>query len=106
MAIVAGLFAGLFGRLLGKRKGTLAAILAIAFYTVFVGAAPPFVRAALISGLSVFAAQVGRRGNGLNTLMIVAATMVFFEPNILWDIGLQLSFFCHTWISPVCRTTG
>lgn len=92
MAIVAGLFAGVFGRLLGKRRGALAAILSITLYTVFVGAAPPVVRAAIMSGLSVFAAQVGRRGNGLNTLAIVAAVMVFFEPNILWDIGFQLSF--------------
>jgi hypothetical protein len=37
MAIVAGLFAGLFGRLLGRRKGAVAAVIAIALYTVLVG---------------------------------------------------------------------
>ncbi len=92
MTIVAGLFAALFGRLLGRRKGALASLIAITLYTLLVGAGPPVVRAAIMAGLSVFAAQVGRRGNGLNTLAIVAALMVFFDPNSLWDVGFQLSF--------------
>ena len=92
MAILAGLFALLFGRLLGRRKGALASIAAITLYTLLVGAGPSVVRAAIMVGLSVFAAQVGRRGKGLNTLAIVAALMAFFDPNILWDVGFQLSF--------------
>jgi competence protein ComEC len=92
MAIVAGLFAGLFGRLLGRRKGALASLIAIGLYTLLVGASASVVRAALMSGLSVFAAQVGRRQDGLNTLAFVAALMALFNPQILWDVGFQLSF--------------
>lgn len=92
ISIVAGVFAVMFGRLLGKRRGALAALVAIALYTLVVGAGPTVMRAALMAGLAVFAAQVGRRGNGLNTLAMVAALMALANPNILWDVGFQLSF--------------
>ncbi len=92
VAIVSGMFAALFGRLLGRRRGALAAMISIALYTLLVGASASVVRAAIMAGLAVFAAQIGRRGNGLNTLAIVAALMALFDPNILWDVGFQLSF--------------
>ena len=92
MAIVAGLFAALFGRLLGKRRGAIASIISITLYTLLVGAGPSVMRAAIMAGLAVFAAQVGRRQSGLNTLAITAAVMAFFDPNILWDVSFQLSF--------------
>ena len=92
ITIVAGLFAVLFGALLGKRLGALAAVLAIAVYTLLVGAEAAVVRAALMGGLSLFAAQVGRRQDGLNTLAFVAALMALINPMVLWDVGFQLSF--------------
>ncbi len=92
ISIIAGIFAVMFGKMLGKRRGALAALIAIALYTLLVGAEPPVMRAALMAGLAVFAAQVGRRGNGLNTLAIVAALMALGDPNILWNVGFQLSF--------------
>jgi competence protein ComEC len=91
MAIVAGLFASLFGRLPGRRTGLIAAVLAIAVYTVLVGAAAAVVRAAIMSGLALFARQVGRRQDGLNALAFTAALMAMFNPNVLGDVGFQLS---------------
>jgi competence protein ComEC len=91
MTIIAGLFAGSFGRLLGPRKGALAAVLGIGLYTVLVGANAAVVRAAIMGGLSIFARQVGRRQHGLNTLAFTAAVMALFNPQVLWDIGFQLS---------------
>ena len=41
---------------------------AIALYTLLVGATASVVRAAIMAGLSLFAAPVGRRPDGLNTL--------------------------------------
>jgi competence protein ComEC len=43
--------------------------------------------------LSLFAVQVGRRQQGLNTLAFVAALMAVINPLVLWDVGFQLSFF-------------
>lgn len=92
MAIVAGLFAVLASRWLGRRRGALAALLAIVLYTLLVGAGASVVRAAIMSGLSLLAAQIGRRGNGLNTLAITAGLMALVDPDVLWDVSFQLSF--------------
>ncbi len=96
ISILSGLIAGLAGRLCAagaKRwRGALAAGLAIGAYTLLVGAAPAVVRAALMGGLSLFARQVGRRQQGLNSLALVAALMAVFNPNLPWDVGFQLSF--------------
>jgi competence protein ComEC len=92
IAILAGLFVWLFRRLLGERKGAIAAVIGITVYTVLVGATASVVRAALMGGLAIFARQVGRRQNGLNTLAFTGAVMAAINPNTLWDIGFQLSF--------------
>ncbi len=92
MTIVAGLFAVVFGRLFGRRWGAVAAVLGITLYTLLVGATASVVRAAIMAGLSLFAAQVGRRQDGLNTLAFVAALMALFNPAVLWDVSFQLTF--------------
>ena len=92
IAIIAGLFVALFSRLMGRRKGAVAAIIGIIIYTVLVGASASVVRAAIMGGLAIFARQVGRRQNGLNTLSFTAAVMAVVNPHTLWDVGFQLSF--------------
>jgi competence protein ComEC len=93
IAIIAGLFILIFSRLLGPRRGAIAAVIGILFYTVLVGATPAVVRAAIMGVLALFAVQVGRRQMGLNTLAFVAAIMALWNPLLLWDAGFQLSFF-------------
>ena len=51
MAILAGLFAGLFGKLFSRWWALLSALLALALYTLLVGAGPARVRAAITSGM-------------------------------------------------------
>ena len=92
ITIIAALFVALFSRLLGPRRGALAAVVGIALYTFLVGAEAAVVRAALMGGLALFARQVGRRQDGLNTLTFVAALMAVGNPSVLWDVGFQLSF--------------
>ena len=91
-AIVAGLFASVFHRLLGRWRGMLAAFVGIAGYAILAGANAAVIRAAIMGGLSVFAAQMGRRQQGINSLLIVAGVMALSDPNVLWDVGFQLSF--------------
>ena len=93
IAIIAGIFVTLFSRVLGPRRGAITAILGIAFYTFLVGADAAVVRAAIMGTFSIFALQVGRRQQGLNTLALVAALMAVWNPLVLWDVGFQLSFF-------------
>ena len=93
ISILAGIFLLLFGRLLGPRRGSLLAVLGIAFYTFLAGANEAAVRAALMATLALFAAQIGSRAQGLNTLVFVAALMALWNPLVLWDAGFQISFF-------------
>ncbi len=93
ISIIAGIFVMLFSRFLGARRGAVVAILGIAFYTFLVGASAAVVRAAIMGTLSLFAMQVGRRQQGLNTLAFVAALMALWNPFMIWDVGFQLSFF-------------
>jgi competence protein ComEC len=92
ISILAWLFLSLFSRLLGRRKGAIAALGGILLYTVLVGATASVVRAAIMGGLAIFSRQLGRRQNGINTLSITAAAMAVSDPQILWDVGFQLSF--------------
>ena len=93
IAIIAGLFSTFFSRMLGQTRGSIVAILGIAFYTFLVGADAAVVRAAIMGGLSLVIRQVGRRNDGLNALMLSAFVMSIFNPHIPWDVGFQLSFF-------------
>jgi predicted membrane metal-binding protein len=80
-AIVAGLFVGFFGWLLGRWRGMMAAFWGrmpqgIALYAVLAGASAGVVRAAIMGGLGVFAAQVGWRQYGLNRLAFVLVLLL------------------------------
>lgn len=91
IAILAGLFTGITTRLFGRIWGSLAALLGIGGYTIMVGADAAVVRAAIMGALGVFGGMFGRRQNGLNSLGMAAFGMMLLDPNILWDVGFQLS---------------
>lgn len=92
MSLLSGLFLALFGRLLPRGWAALAAGLAIAFYTLLVGANPAVVRAAVMSSLALFGRLIGRRSAGLTPLAFSAAVMTAFNPWLPWDASFQLSF--------------
>ncbi len=92
IAIIAGLFGKLFTRWFGARRGTLAALLGIAVYTVLVGTGASVVRAALMAGLALAAQRLGRQGDALAGLGAAGILMTLANPYTLWDAGFQLSF--------------
>jgi competence protein ComEC len=91
MAVLAGLFSGIFTRILGRRWGVFTAVIGIVLYTILVGGSAAVVRAAIMGCLGVLGGMFGRRQNGLNSLGLAAFGMMLFNPNVLWDIGFQLS---------------
>lgn len=91
MTVLSGLFLGLFTLPLGRWRGLLVALLAIVFYTILVGAQAAVVRAAVMSSLALLGNSIGRRGSGMNALAFSAASMALAEPQVLWQIGFQLS---------------
>lgn len=92
ITIIAAVLVSGFSRVLGRRRGAIAAALGIATYTILVGADAAVVRAALFGWLTLLGRQIGRRQTGLNSLAFIAGLMALINPNVLWDIGFQLSF--------------
>ncbi len=91
VSIIAGLFAAVANRLFGARRGAVIAILAVAAYTLLVGAGASVVRAALMGSLALVAQRIGRRAVGLNTLAAAVIVMTLINPLSLRDVGFQLS---------------
>jgi len=92
LTVLAGLVISLFGRWLGMRRGAVAAGLAILLYTLLVGADAAVVRAAIMSGLVLLARYLGRQAHALASLSAAAVAMSLLNPQVLWDVGFQLSF--------------
>ncbi len=67
-------------------------LLLLAAYTVFTGATPAVVRAALMSGVLLASQAVGRRFDPISALAVSAALMSLVDPDLLLDVGFLLSF--------------
>lgn len=92
IALISGLIIRLTRRVLSPSKASAAAILAIASYTILVGAEPAVVRAAIMGSLAIPAHYFGRKVIPLHSLVVVAALMLAGNPLLLWNTGFQLSF--------------
>ncbi len=88
--IVIRVMSGLFRR--NKTIVTLNALSIIAVYSLFVGASPGILRAALMSGLLVIGSQLNRKTFVPTSLALAALLLSLHDPNVLLDIGFQLSF--------------
>jgi competence protein ComEC len=84
--------AGLFARVGIERKRAAAISLPIiGLYVLFVGLSPSIVRAAVMGSLAVFAVLVERESEAWTSLLLACVVMTMPNPNVLWDIGFQLS---------------
>ena len=92
ITIIAALLMSLFRRLLGASKGFIAAGVGIIAYTVLVGASAAVVRAAVMGSLTLIALRMGRQTFGLASLSAASIFMTALNPEVLWDVGFQLSF--------------
>lgn len=61
-------------------------------FTLLTGAAPATLRAAVMFSMIIGARAVVRQYNIWNILAASAFTLLCWEPNLLWDIGFQLSY--------------
>jgi competence protein ComEC len=64
----------------------------LAVYTVFTGASPSVVRAAMMGAVLLAAPLVGRRYDPVAAVAVTASAMALFDPDVLADAGFQLSF--------------
>ena len=91
VALISGIVIALAARLLGKRRAVWPALTAIACYALLVGGEVAVVRAAVMGGLFVTAAAIGRSSTAIVSLAAACLAMTLANPLALWDIGLQLS---------------
>lgn len=91
VAICARLVTAFLGGLLGRRA-VWPALALIGVYAVTGGATPAAVRAAAMGGLILVGAHVGRPAHVWTSLSVTAAAMTAWEPDLVWNVGFQLSF--------------
>ena len=94
MVIVSAMVLRVFSSALGERRSaaTICAVAVIGMYSLFVGASPGILRAALMSSLLVIGSQLRRRTFLPSSLAFATLLLSFFDPNVLLDLGFQLSF--------------
>lgn len=63
-----------------------------AIYTAITGGRPPVMRAAILVGTFVFATWMRRTSQPINTLSLAALILIFSNPDLLFSVGVQLSF--------------
>ncbi len=75
-----------------KKIAAIFAILAAAFYTIFVGASVPAVRALIMAGLIFTAIIFDRSPISLRLVSVAALLVLIFKPESLVSISFQMSF--------------
>jgi competence protein ComEC len=99
LLVLSGLKVAVFARmvqavlhpLLG-RHAAWPALCLIGLYALAGGATPAAVRAAVMGGLVILAASLGRPSHVWTSLAVTAAGMLGWRPDLAWDVGFQLSF--------------
>ncbi|OGL77309.1 hypothetical protein A3E97_04245, partial [Candidatus Uhrbacteria bacterium RIFCSPHIGHO2_12_FULL_47_12] len=78
---------------LGRKRGAIATAILLAVYVIMAGATAAVVRAAIFGGVLLIGSMIGRRASIVNTLLLTASVMLFYNPRwLLDDVGFQLSF--------------
>ena len=91
ISVLAGVLIGL-SRFIKRKIALISAVLVVAFYTLWFGADPPAVGAAIMGALTFAAVFLGRQRFSLYFLGVAAYLMLFISPAVLANIGFQLSF--------------
>jgi competence protein ComEC len=79
-------------KLVGKKNVPLLALVFLWVFTFVAGLAASIVRATLMITIMVIGKYFGRQGINMNTVCAVAVIMLIYDPNVLYDVGFQLSF--------------
>jgi len=99
LLVLSGLKVAIFARIVQgalrpilQRHATWPALCLIGLYALAGGATPAAIRAAVMGGLAITAASLGRPSHVWTSLALTAATMLAWRPELAWDVGFQLSF--------------
>lgn len=89
--IIVGISSLLSALKMSRKRAAYCSLPLIVLYVLFVGASPSVVRAAVMGSLAVLAVLVDRESEAWTSLLVACVAMALLDPNVLWDIGFQLS---------------
>jgi competence protein ComEC len=99
LLVLSGLKVAVFARIVQgalrpilRGYATWPALCLIGLYALAGGATPAAIRAALMGGMAITAASLGRPTHVWTSLAGAAAAMLAWRPELAWDVGFQLSF--------------
>jgi len=99
LLVLSGLKVAVFARIvqgalrpLLRAYATWPALCLIGLYALAGGATPAAIRAAVMGGVAIAAANLGRPSHVWTSLATTAAAMLAWRPDLAWDVGFQLSF--------------
>lgn len=78
--------------LLGKRKTKIVIIIILIFYTILTGFSPSIVRASIMGILIMGAGLFYRKNDIWNSIAISLLLMLIYNPFLITNVGLQLSY--------------
>ena len=92
IALVAALVIASLAWAIGRRPAAWVALASVIAYALLVGGQPSVVRASLMGGVYVLSIILGRQNSAPYALVLAAAGMTAFDPQIVHDVSFQLSF--------------
>ncbi len=92
VTLIGGFISSILVLFLRRQTALVLSIFGILFYVFLAGMQPSIVRASIM-GILVFTAQIlGRQTLASYSLFLAAFLMLFVSPNLISDVGFQLSF--------------
>jgi competence protein ComEC len=91
IAIVAACIGAALGGRVGRRRRAVVTLAAIVAYTLFAGASPSVIRAAVMAAVALLTVESGRGSRVIVGLAWAVAAMIVVEPGTVGDVGFQLS---------------
>ena len=82
----------IFNNILGKRKTKIVIIIILVFYTILTGFSPSIVRATIMGILIMGAGLFYRKNDIWNSIAISLLLMLIYNPFLITNVGLQLSY--------------
>lgn len=92
VTMTAGFLMAIFSVIFKRRLAVLISIIGIIFYCFLAGFQPSIIRATIMGSLFLVAQLFGRQNFSAYSLILAGYGMLFFSPELIFDIGFQLSF--------------
>lgn len=92
VTILAGVLLSTLGLFVKRKQALIFTVLGICCYAVIAGLDPPIVRASIMGLIALGAGLYGRQNYAFLALVVTGFVMLFISPELIKNIGFQLSF--------------